>query len=351
MLTGMVATILLRTLHKDIARYNNIGNEEGAYEEYGWKLVHADVFRPPSHPLVLSVAVGHGVQLFLMVGVTLLLAVLGFLSPANRGALSTVIIVFYFCFAGVAGYVAAQVFKTLGGTDHRALTLATAFALPGSIFLILTFLNFFLIASSSSAAVPLGTLFALITLWFLISVPLTILGSYFGFKNLAPTPPCKTNQIPRQIPAQPLYLNPYVTSAIGGVLCFGAVFIELYFIMNSIWFNRIYYVFGFLLLVFVILCITCSEVSLLMCYFQLCSEDYTHHHRSFLSSGSSGIYVFLYSIIYYFRKLQIDTLSSTVLYFGWSLVGSVLFGVLTGSVGYLSTQVFVRRIFGSVKCD
>lgn len=71
MLTGMVATILLRTLHKDIARYNSVGTEEGPYEEYGWKLVHADVFRPPPYRLCLSVLVGHGVQLFLMVGVTL----------------------------------------------------------------------------------------------------------------------------------------------------------------------------------------------------------------------------------------------------------------------------------------
>ena len=39
--------ILLRTLHKDIARYNQIDSGEDAQEEFGWKLVHGDVFRPP----------------------------------------------------------------------------------------------------------------------------------------------------------------------------------------------------------------------------------------------------------------------------------------------------------------
>lgn len=146
--------------------------------------------------------------------------------------------------------------------------------------------------------------------------------------------------------------------------------------MNSIWFSRIYYVFGFLLMVFVILVITCSEVSLLMCYFHLCSEvrntheektydidkyltlfhsqpnqDYRWAWRAFTTAGASGFYVFLYSIVYYVRKLHIGTLSSTVLYFGWSLVISTLFVTLTGSVGYLATLYFVRKIFQSIKVD
>lgn len=58
----------------------------------------------------------------------------------------------------------------------------------------------------------------------------------------------------------------------GGVLPFGAIFIELYFIMNSIWGNKVYYLFGFAALVFIILTITCSEVTILLCYFHLCAE-------------------------------------------------------------------------------
>ncbi|KAI6078711.1 Transmembrane 9 superfamily member 2 [Aix galericulata] len=39
-LSGMVAMIMLRTLHKDIARYNQMDSTEDAQEEFGWKLVH-----------------------------------------------------------------------------------------------------------------------------------------------------------------------------------------------------------------------------------------------------------------------------------------------------------------------
>lgn len=38
--------------------------------------------------------------------------------------------------------------------------------------------------------------------------------------------------------------------------------------------NQIYYVFGFLYVVFFILIATCAEITMVMCYFQLCNEDY-----------------------------------------------------------------------------
>ena len=58
-LTGVVAMIMLRTLHKDISSYNEMQTLEEAQEESGWKLVHGDVFRPPSFsPMLLSVLTG-----------------------------------------------------------------------------------------------------------------------------------------------------------------------------------------------------------------------------------------------------------------------------------------------------
>lgn len=38
--------------------------------------------------------------------------------------------------------------------------------------------------------------------------------------------------------------------------------------------TQFYYLFGFLCLVAVILTITCAEITIVLCYFQLCSEDY-----------------------------------------------------------------------------
>jgi transmembrane 9 superfamily protein 2/4 len=42
--------------------------------------------------MLLAVSVGNGVQVFAMTVVTMIFAVLGFLSPANRGALMTAMV-------------------------------------------------------------------------------------------------------------------------------------------------------------------------------------------------------------------------------------------------------------------
>lgn len=44
-------------------------------------------------------------------------------------------------------------------------------------------MNLVLWAKGSSAVVPFGTLLALLGLWFGVSVPLTFVGAYFGFRK------------------------------------------------------------------------------------------------------------------------------------------------------------------------
>lgn len=351
-LSGMVAMILMRALHKDIARYNQIDDDaEDAAEDFGWKLVHGDVFRAPVRGTFLAVAVGSGSQLVLMISVTLVFAVLGFLSPSSRGSLPTALVVTYILFGSVAGYQSARFYKMFGGENWKKNVLLSAFFVPGVLILVLIIINFFLIAARSSAAIPFGTIFVLFLLWGLVSVPLCFAGAYFGFKKEKIEHPVRTNQIPRQIPEQPYYLRTFPSVFMGGILPFGAIFIELYFIMNSLWGHRVYYVFGFLFVVFSILIVTCAEVTMLMCYFNLCSEDYHWWWRSFFMSGTTAFYVFLYSIYYYYTALHIEDLTSSIVYFGWSVIISILIMIVTGTIGFYSCFMFVRKIYSTVKID
>jgi transmembrane 9 superfamily protein 2/4 len=83
LLLVLVSTILIRALRKDITRYNRLSMinlddlndtsaavEDGIQEDSGWKLVHGDVFRCPRYPLLLSIFMGNGAQLFMMTGTT-----------------------------------------------------------------------------------------------------------------------------------------------------------------------------------------------------------------------------------------------------------------------------------------
>jgi len=153
------------------------------------------------------------------------------------------------------------------------------------------------------------------------------------------------------IPEQPTMNSPVLTSLIGGILPFGAVFTELFFIMSSLWQHQFYYLFGFLALFLAILILTCTEISIALTYFQLTTEDYCWWWRAFLSSASSSLYVFLHSILYFHTSLQITHMSGTVLYFGYMFVISLVFFLVTGSIGLVSSFFFVRAIYGSIKVD
>lgn len=45
--------------------------KDDAQEEFGWKLVHGDVFRPPRKRMLLAVLLGSGVQVLFMALITL----------------------------------------------------------------------------------------------------------------------------------------------------------------------------------------------------------------------------------------------------------------------------------------
>jgi transmembrane 9 superfamily protein 2/4 len=350
-LSGMVAMIMMRTLHRDISKYNQLETQEEAQEETGWKLVHGDVFRPPAQAGLLCVYVGTGVQFFGMAVVTMIFAVLGFLSPANRGGLMTAMLILWVFMGLFAGYASARLYKMFNGTDWKMNTLKTAIMFPGIIFVVFFILNSLIWGEKSSGAVPFGTMFVLVFLWFGISVPLVFVGSYFGFKKPTMENPVRTNKIPRQIPEQAWYMHPVFSILIGGILPFGAVFIELFFILTSIWQHQFYYIFGFLFIVFLILVVTCAEITIVLCYFQLCSEDYHWWWRAYLTSGSSAVYLFLYAALYFFTKLDITLIVSGILYFGYMIIISYSFFVLTGTIGFYACYWFVRVIYASVKID
>ncbi|XP_076877306.1 transmembrane 9 superfamily protein member 5 isoform X2 [Brachyhypopomus gauderio] len=349
-LSGMVAMIMLRTLHKDIAKYNQV-DQEDAQEESGWKQVHGDVFRPPRSGMLLSVFLGQGVQIFIMTFITLFLACMGFLSPANRGALMTCAVVLWVLLGTPAGYVSARIYKSFGGEKWKSNVFLTALLCPGVVFADFFLMNLILWVEGSSAAVPFGTLLAVLALWFGISVPLTFVGAFFGFRKPVMEHPVRTNQIPRQIPEQSFFTRPLPGIVMGGILPFGCIFIQLFFILNSIWSHQMYYMFGFLFLVFIILLITCSEATVLLCYFHLCAEDYHWWWRSFLTSGFTAVYLFIYAVHYFFSKLQIQGAASTILYFGYTLIMVLIFFLFTGTIGFFACFWFVNKIYSVVKVD
>jgi transmembrane 9 superfamily protein 3 len=146
---------------------------------------------------------------------------------------------------------------------------------------------------------------ALIALAGFVIFPLTLVGTVIG-KNIsgAPNFPCRVNAVPRPIPEKRWFMEPLMISILGGILPFGSIFIEMYFILTSFWAYKIYYVYGFILLVLAILSTVTICVTIVCTYFLLNSEDYRWHWTSFLSAASTAGYVYIYSIYYFLFKTR-----------------------------------------------
>lgn len=80
-LVGLVSMILMRTLRKDYQRYSKDEEmddmERDLGDEYGWKQVHGDVFRSPTHNMFFSSLIGTGYQLTTVVFAVIFFAIIG----------------------------------------------------------------------------------------------------------------------------------------------------------------------------------------------------------------------------------------------------------------------------------
>ena len=346
----VIANILVRTLKNDIVKYNEVNLDDDITDESGWKLVHGDVFRPPPQRLLLSVLVGSGAQIFFMIFVTIFFALFGLLSPSNRGALSTFSFILYILSSFVSSYVSGYLYRFLGGDNWKLNLVLTPVLVPGILFGVFVLLNFFLISVDSSGAIPIGTMIAIVVIWFVISIPLSVIGSIVASKRPLLDVPVRTNQIPRQIPQQPWYLKLIPVTLISGIFPFGSIAVEMYFIYSSLWFNKIFYMFGFLFFCFLLMIMTTGLITVLMVYYTLCSENYKWQWRSMFIGGGCAIYVFIHSIFLTGGE-KLAGLTSFVLYTGYSIVISLLVFLCCASVGFICSLFFVRKIYSQIKID
>eukprot|EP00164_Ancoracysta_twista_P006677 GFYU01009336.1.p1 GENE.GFYU01009336.1~~GFYU01009336.1.p1 ORF type:complete len:380 (+),score=104.43 GFYU01009336.1:3-1142(+) len=350
LLTGFLAMILMRVLRNDLNRYMTEGDDDE--EESGWKLINHDVFRFPKNNSLFAAMIGTGTQLFALIFSLLFLAVVGYSYHLKRGSLYTMAIVFYALVSGLGGYVSAIFYKKLDGTKWvwNVVLAATLFA--GPFFAVASFLNTVAALNGGQNALPIGTVILIILIWALVSFPLTVFGAIAGRNHAVPfDAPCRTKNIPREIPAAKWYRMGPVHVFMSGFLPFSAIYIELHYIFASMWGHKLYTLYGILLLAFILLIVVTSFITIAMTYFQLTVEDHRWWWRSFFSGGSTGFFIYAYCFFYYYNRSDMNGFWQTSFFFGYMLIVAYAFFLMLGTVGFISSLVFVKKIYGAIKSD
>jgi transmembrane 9 superfamily protein 2/4 len=353
-LATCTAIILIRALKKDLYIYNELSMEdpEEEIESAGWKMVHGDVFRPPStSPIALSVLVGTGIQIAVTVGLTLLLSFTRFLNPSMKGQALTNIVLLYVFSGAVSGYISSRIFKFFGGKNWKLCTLSTALFFPGVIMTLFLILNIFLALYGSAKTVSFFTIVVIFLLWICVASPLVFVGSFIGFKREVISTPTKTNQIARVIPSTKHLLGYRFSSLLVGALPFSCASIEIYFLMSAIWMSQYYYLVGYLLAITISIGITSALISMIVTYMRLVNEDHRWWWKSFWDTGSTGIWLFLYSVWYLCFRLNLSGLLPIIVYLTYMCMISLALGLYTGGVSFLAAFWFNRTIYAAVKID
>ena len=408
-LSGLVALILVRTLRKDYARYGIATEFDDDEEEYddeeayvddngkgedpllkggvampnedsGWKQVHGDVFRAPYLLPVIAAILGTGWQLIVLTLGVILFAVAGPLHGAvheDRGEMQHAVLICY-CFSSiVAGYTSGSYFKlynstknvgrskaaAAGGSQWQLTMFLSVMILPTVLVGVLSILNGIALIYNTVNYVPFLVIVKIFFIWMLISVPLCVFGTLTG-RNISASEssnkfcftssefPCRVNAIARPIPEDvPFHGKPMNVIPFAGLLSFGSIFIELYYVLTSLWNYKVYHVYGFLLAVYVILAVVVSMTTIIVVYFSLNAENYLWQWTALSSGGSTAVYVFLYGIYYFMFKTQMTGFLQTTFYFGYMFLISLMLGTLSATIGHFAASSFVRRIFSNVKVD
>ncbi|KAG5468413.1 hypothetical protein LSCM1_02393 [Leishmania martiniquensis] len=346
----VVAFVMLRTVRKDLAVYlDEELDEREAREESGWKLVRGDVFRAPPQAAALATVVGAGCQVAATILTSVFLCALHVVDSTHRGTFLSTVLLFFLIAHSVSGFVAARLLKVFDKASWKSAISCMA-AFPVALGFGVMVLNFIQWTKDSTAAISFLRVLGIIFTWVLVSFPFGCFGIYWGLKMDTLAVTAKVSSIPRLIPEDAGSVSLYYVLG-GSLVPFVACCVEIPFAMNAFWREEPLLLYGFLTFFSVALLVLCAEVGIVVTYFTLRGEDYRWWWRSYAALATAGLHVFVYSVFFLKRSLQIRALSSVILFLGYMLGVSIMFGMALGSLGFIGSFWLVQNMYGSIKAD
>lgn len=350
-LTVILIFIFTRSIKNEAEIQNVKVASEEEINEYGWRNIAFDVFRRPERSDLLASLFGTGIQLLSMILYVLLFVSLGILQPRNGGSYFTLMVMVYIFLSILSGYFSARFYKLVHGIKWIKITVITALLFPFIFFFTLSITNAIYWWEGSTTYVDFKNFISLITLWLIGTVPLLLLGTFVALAQKRIQIPCEINPCPGVIPSDiPWYFRVRFSWIFTAFPSFFSVFVELFYIMDSIWKQNLYALNKYLLISLIVLIITSTEISILFTYVNLCKGDYRWWWKSFFASASPGLYIVIFSVLYLF-KMGFTQYSSIVIYLNFMVLLSVIISLICGSSGLFFTFIFLKAIYSRIKLN
>ena len=349
-LTIILIFIFFNSIKNEKDINNNRISSDEEINEYGWRNVSFDVFRCPQNIELLSTILGTGIQLFIMIFYSLFFVRLGLLRPRNGGSYLTIMVMIYVFLGILSGYSTSRFYKMLNGKNWLSLTIISILFFPIIFIFIFSIINYIYGKENSSVYLEFEDFYSSLILWVFWEAPLTFLGILLGFFQKKMFIHCKINPIPGLISLEtkPWYLKMRYAWIFTGFPSFFAIFVELFYIMDSLWRQNIYALNIYLLSSLIILIIISSEISILFIFFNLCKGDYRWWWKSLFVGASPGFYILLFSIIY-ILKMDFINNNSIIIYLCFMILLTIIVIIICGSSGLFFTFIFIRIIYSKIK--
>ena len=356
-ISGIIIIILLmilsyiyfHSIKSEIEIHNEKVSSEDSINEYGWRNIAFDVFRRPYRSHILASLLGTGIQLLVMVLYSLFFVSLGIIQPKNGGAYFILLVTVYIFLSLISGYFSARFYKMVHGLKWLRVCLLTSIIFPFIFFILICFTNYLYYREGSTTYIQFKNFFRLILLWIIGIIPLVFLGTMIGLSQKRIQFPCEVNPVPGILTKidYPWYLRIRYAWFLTGFPPFFAVFVELFYIMDSLWKQNYYALSKYLLISIIILIITSSLIGILFTYLNLCKGDYRWWWKSFMVSASPGIYIIIFSIFYLF-KMKFSQFSSILIYLNFMTLLTIMISLICGTSGLYLTLIFLRNIYSKI---
>jgi len=228
------------------------------------------------------------------------------------------------------------------------MTIGLFPVLAGTIGLTITLVAW---SYGALAAVPFTTMLWLAVIMLFVAVPLAFLGTIAGRHVCGGAARTRPQAPPRPVPPGPWYAQRWLLVAVGGLLPFGAAFVETYFVFAALWHYKLYYVYGFACLALLCVIAVAGCAAMVAVYIQLSAEDHSWPWTAFGCGAATGFYIFGYAVYYFVWRTRMSGLLQTLFFFGYTLLLCSVIALICGMSQMIVCVINLCQRNGCVWCS